>query len=629
MIAQPLSSNLPSNIDATAFKLEANGAMFSMLFKNVYTDTILAGIRELSTNALDACIHAGTDPAFDVHLPTIQNPTFSVRDYGTGLSEELITTMYTTMGASTKRDSNAYNGSFGIGKLAPLAYSSSFTVESFYNNTHYVYLISIKDGIPVYLKLSESPSLDLPGLKVSYAVEARDIPRFIEKATFLYSFFSTQPTTNIPLDYFEPTLSGTDWGLYPNLSGTYVLMANVPYQLNYRQLHGCVISIPTGSVSITPGREGLTYDAPTEVFISKLLETVNADIRATAVQQAASVSSSPFLQCQALLSANRTINSLNAKPADLGHSAYFRDYFQLRATPSITPIAIGRYTSKLIEPYYASRNPTHILIQDIASNFLTVALDAYKSLDLKGDQLILRPSSNTKSAIETLVACYPAYLQSIGLDHLPVVHISTYVTEATKTTSTKLASTTFQPTDIRNSKRPIIDLSTNVSTHYYFLETPDVDLITNVETLTGVTFLVLPKKVHSIISNYPLFIEATPAVIQQLLLQRTYTVVDPHVHDVHSRVYYIRSVESTRFDFQAIYDTCNNPPRDFSKSVTYIQSNSTYQLQTSTFSPPVTLDDISAAYPQLKTLLGSTYSTTASSIYISLEDQLHALRTTS
>lgn len=620
-----------SSIDVSTgnFSIELNASMFTMLTKNVYTDTILAPIREWSTNALDACIAAGNPPNFDVHLPTIQSPTFSVRDYGTGLSESDITNLFATLGASTKRDSNAYNGSFGIGRMSGLAYSSSFTVESYFNQVHYSYLISIKDGIPIFLKLSESPSLDPAGLKLSLAVEARDIPRFIEKATFLYSFFSTQPTTNIPLDYFEPSLSGTNWDLYPNISGTYVLMANVPYQLNYRHLHGCVISVPTGSVSITPGREALTYDAPTEAFISKLLETVDADIRATAVQQAASVSSSPFLQCQALYAANRTIYSLNARPADLGHSTYFHDYFQLKSTPSIEPKSLDRYTSKLIEPYYAHRNPTHILIQDIASNFLTVALDAYKSLDLKGDQLILRPSSNTKSAIETLLACYPAYLQSIGLDHLPVVLISTYVTESTKATSAKLASTTFQPTDIRNGKRPVIDLSTNVSTHYYFLETPNVDLISHVETLTGVTFLVLPKKVHSIISNYPLFIEATPAVIQQLLSQRTYTVVDPHVHDVANRVYYLRNVESARFDFPAIYATCNKPPRDFSKSVTYLQSHSTYQLQTSVFSPPVTLDDIYAAYPQLKSLHDSTYSTTASSIYISLEDQLHALRTAS
>ena len=90
-----------------------NASMFSMLSKNVYNNTILAPIREYSCNAIDACIAANNPVKFDVHLPSISNPNFSVRDYGTGLAPEDVYGLFSTAGASTKRDSNAYNGTFG------------------------------------------------------------------------------------------------------------------------------------------------------------------------------------------------------------------------------------------------------------------------------------------------------------------------------------------------------------------------------------------------------------------------------------------------------------------------------------------------------------------------------------
>lgn len=104
-----------SNIDVSTgdFSIEMNASMFQMLTKNVYNNVILAPIREWSTNAIDACLEANLPINFDVQLPTIQDPTFAVRDYGTGLPEDDIIGLFTILGASTKRSSNRYNGTFG------------------------------------------------------------------------------------------------------------------------------------------------------------------------------------------------------------------------------------------------------------------------------------------------------------------------------------------------------------------------------------------------------------------------------------------------------------------------------------------------------------------------------------
>ena len=632
MISPTASSTEAST---TGFSIEMNASMFSMLTRNVYNDVILAPIREWSTNALDSCIAAGIDPHFDVHLPTISEPTFAVRDYGTGLPESDILGLFSVLGASTKRNSNAYNGTFGIGRMSGLAYSSSFTVESFYNGQYFSYLITVKDGIPGHIKLSESSTSEPNGLRLSLAVDARDISKFIEKATFLYRFFNTRPTCNIELSYSDPVLANSNWALYPDLGyNTYVVMANVPYRLNNTPIKGCVITIPTGSVSITPGRETLTYDVTTERYLEATLATVLADLKATAL---ASCQALPtlFEQVVALATANNAIPSFKAYPSDLGSTGYFNSRsFTLQGTSTVTPISMSRYSSKAVESYYCdwayASKLTHILIQDVPSNFVTLASSALESASVSESQLMLRPSSNTKGAIELLLADYPAYLAGLGLSHLPVLFLSTFVTATTKATTVKLAQTTFQPSDIDGGKRPTIDLSTCTGTYYYFLETPSNPILYSyLESLLKLKFLVLPKKVHSIISSYSNFIPITDTLLQSLLDPLTFSVVDASIIDLNNVSYYLKTIPSNFFHFKSLYDFTDKAPKCWSYQVAYIHAHSTLRVNTLTYTHPVTVDHIHSVYPELATTFKSCYTPAYVRTYITLQDQIHALHSAS
>ena len=109
----PSSIQPSASLTSTQFSIETNASMFKMLTSKVYNDPLLAVMREWSTNAIDACKDAKLAVNYDVHLPTNSDMSFSVRDYGTGLPKEQITTLFCTMGASTKRDSNEFNGAFG------------------------------------------------------------------------------------------------------------------------------------------------------------------------------------------------------------------------------------------------------------------------------------------------------------------------------------------------------------------------------------------------------------------------------------------------------------------------------------------------------------------------------------
>ena len=114
IINQQSSNSIQTNgLQSSQFTLETNSTIFDMLTSKVYSDPLLASIREISTNAIDGCLQADKPVAFDVHLPTEQEPYFSVRDYGSGMSPDQIQQVYTTMGASTKRDSNDFNGCMG------------------------------------------------------------------------------------------------------------------------------------------------------------------------------------------------------------------------------------------------------------------------------------------------------------------------------------------------------------------------------------------------------------------------------------------------------------------------------------------------------------------------------------
>ena len=281
MITSSENSSLDTNLAKSNFSIEMNGTMFSMLSKNVYNDIILAPMREWSTNAVDACLAADTEVRFEVMLPTAESPTFSVRDYGTGLTEEEVTTLFATFGASTKRDSNKFNGTFGIGRMSALAYTTQFSVETFLDGTHSTFLVTTQDSIPQMIKLGSTTTTEDNGLKLSLSVEPRDIEKFTRRARKLYRYFDHKPTLNVSLDLSLPKgIQGTDW--FIDNSGTsysspVAVMGNVAYEIdtNHARIpYAHVVSVPLGALSITPGRETLNYDDVTVETLQKFEELI-------------------------------------------------------------------------------------------------------------------------------------------------------------------------------------------------------------------------------------------------------------------------------------------------------------------------------------------------------------------
>ena len=138
----PQDAAILSNVGEVGdFKIKASAKAFSILSSGLYANKIRAIVRELSCNAVDSHVASGrTDTPFDVHLPNDLEPWFSIRDYGTGLSHEQVSSIYTTYFESTKTESNDYIGALGLGSKSPFAYTDNFTVTAIKDGKKGIYL---------------------------------------------------------------------------------------------------------------------------------------------------------------------------------------------------------------------------------------------------------------------------------------------------------------------------------------------------------------------------------------------------------------------------------------------------------------------------------------------------------
>ena len=117
-----------------AAKLDKSSANLVMdMLAKLYSEPHAAVLREYVSNAYDANVEAGATKPVEVHLPEVDEPYLSVRDYGSGLDYLSIVSVFANFGTSTKRDSDNLIGGFGIGSKSGLAVSNSVHISSVAN----------------------------------------------------------------------------------------------------------------------------------------------------------------------------------------------------------------------------------------------------------------------------------------------------------------------------------------------------------------------------------------------------------------------------------------------------------------------------------------------------------------
>ena len=244
--------------EANSFTIKQSAFMAELLSKKLYRNPTLAVIRELISNAIDV---SGCN--IDIQAPSFLEPTFVVRDYGTGLSRDDIMTLYTTYGESTKRDTNSVIGGFGVGSKSPFALTDTFTVTSRYKGERTDYVCYKDKGFPRIREVCSAHTDEPDGLEVRVPIE--DIQRFNEELD-RYVWYAQKLGYHLrhevkekPTVFYEDSkvLITTD---YKSCGGTYLSMGPNLYAMSVdRARFGAIIVFKgkIGDCPVSASRESL------------------------------------------------------------------------------------------------------------------------------------------------------------------------------------------------------------------------------------------------------------------------------------------------------------------------------------------------------------------------------------
>lgn len=275
-------------------------AFLQKVLTDLYSDPILAVIREYSTNAWDSHVEAGQQRSIEVQTPSSLTPFFKVRDYGIGLSVEDMREIYSQYGASTKRGTNSQTGMLGLGCKSALTYTNQFTINS------------VKDGIKTSVVVSRNadnvgsmqvvfngPSTEPQGVEISVPINRKDYNEFRTKAE---RFFQVWKPEQILLNgHASEPLKGewlNDKVVLAEARSRYgdgeyaIVMGGVTYNVTRTELFGeqytssynapnlqsstgITFFVEMGAVDFTPSREELHYTTRTRAKLKDLVNDFN------------------------------------------------------------------------------------------------------------------------------------------------------------------------------------------------------------------------------------------------------------------------------------------------------------------------------------------------------------------
>jgi hypothetical protein len=268
-------------------------AMFMhMLSSTLYSDKILAVVRESLCNAWDAHIEAKlVDRPVEI---TLTNDKLTIRDHGLGIAHSQIGPIYGTYGASTKKHDGKQTGGFGLGCKSPFAYTDHFEVVSCHQGVKTVYRMTKSsaelNGKPGIVPLLSIPT-DEEGLTMSLDIKDRaDYQRFHDLIKRIVANGELNAVLNgghLPIIEFSQMQHGyviTKEKLLENHSRVclrygnvvYPLEAHAEYRHDYERTvevlemlgnqygqYALVLQAKPNTLSITPSRESLSMEDKT------------------------------------------------------------------------------------------------------------------------------------------------------------------------------------------------------------------------------------------------------------------------------------------------------------------------------------------------------------------------------
>jgi len=243
----------PPSIETSGTKSEAFFSVkqknlahvFSILRSSLYSDKALAMIREYCTNAQDAHVDAGKkDLPIQVKLPTVLDNTLTIRDFGKGLSNDGIFSVFNSYGESTKRDTDDMVGMLGIGSKSAFSYVNDFTIKSYHDGLLSVYIAYIDETNIGKISLIHTESTNETGLEICITISPNHIRSFTHTFSEYLSRFQPTPTV-LNYDGFDVLVKDNtrkfivnddNWGILRGSGRNIVRMGNVDYFFDFDTL---------------------------------------------------------------------------------------------------------------------------------------------------------------------------------------------------------------------------------------------------------------------------------------------------------------------------------------------------------------------------------------------------------
>jgi len=280
---------------------------FQILSSTLYSDQMLAVVRETTCNAWDAHVESGrTDMPIQI---TVDSTKVVIRDFGHGIHHDNMGPIYGIYGASTKKNDGLQTGGFGLGCKAPFAYTDHFQVTSNHAGTKTIYSMSKSSaqvgGKPAIIPITSFATEDT-GLEVSINIKREDMPRFLKLFRLIVRNGEMNAEINGKLAEVTPyskakngfvILSRTPMHEENTSSRICVRYGNVIYPLTahaelkdyqalasmldrmprsngYNNDNTLVLLAPPHSISVTPSREALSMQEHTINTVNKLIKNL-------------------------------------------------------------------------------------------------------------------------------------------------------------------------------------------------------------------------------------------------------------------------------------------------------------------------------------------------------------------
>lgn len=166
----------PANVIVGSTSQEMMGisnieSIFHILSESLYSNPRYSAITEILANAWDSHIVSGkTSEPVKLTIDS-ENDTIIIEDSGNGIPHDKFMDLYGNLGGTSKAQDFTTTGGMGIGKLAPLALTDSFTVNNHHGGIQRTYAVvkgsTDSAGRHTIMLLNESPT-DKTGLTVTY-----------------------------------------------------------------------------------------------------------------------------------------------------------------------------------------------------------------------------------------------------------------------------------------------------------------------------------------------------------------------------------------------------------------------------------------------------------------------------